>query len=879
MKQNFRNNYEILNRIGEGFGVIYEAKLKKTNEKRAIKIINKNQIKIPFKNENFREPTEEEIKPYIKCFYNQMDKMIKCMGENKQNENAVKIYEHYETKDEFAMVMELCDENILNLISNKDSKLTIEEIKEIVKQLNNTFKIIIENKIFLKYLRLENILLKYKNKEKTKFTIKLKLGENSDLLYQLRKKLSSSNRRTHYFTWFNAPEILKKEKYIEKCDLWSLGVVIYVLCFKEYPYKGDNKEKLLNDIKQKGQSFLRKTENSYLDNLIQKLLIEDPEKRINWEEYFSHPFFGNNKPINIPTNIKIKNDDYKKYYDLGKRIGEGGFASVFKIINKDTNEKMALKIIDKERIRTEYRKEYFREMSDEEMKNNIDCLINEITNMKLVEGKNKENENTVKLYDCFNTKDELSIVMELCDENILNLLTNKGSTFTIEEIKDCLNQLNNTFKIMNENNLVHRDLKLENILIKKENNKNIIKLSDYGVSKQLISISKKFSTRVGTINYTAPEILKGEKYDEKCDLWSLGIIIYVLCFKKYPYNGQNEIAILNQIKKLGQNILKKTDNNDLDDLLSKLLKENPNERITWKEYYNHPFLIKNNSNEYEIGGKIGEGAFASVFKAKIKGTNIERAIKIINKDKIINSFIASNLREPDEEEIQKYIDDFKNETNLMKIIEGKNKENKNTVKFYEYNEKDFSIVMELCDENLTNFIVKKKKSYNIKEIYELLTQLNNTFKIMNDNRIAHRDLKPDNILIKYENKEKTKYTYKISDYGISKQLISLSKQFSTNAGTLKYMAPEILKGEKFETKCDLWSLGVIIYSLLFTKFPYNGLTDLAIINQIKTDGQNCLQKTNNRDMDDLIKRLLTEDPKNRISWNDYFNHSFFKKKH
>ena len=176
MNQNFRNNYEILNRIGEGFGVIYEAKLKKTNEKRAIKIINKNQIKIPFRNENFREPTEEEIKPYIKCFYNQMDKMIKCMGENKQNENAVKIYEHYETKDEFAMVMELCDENILNLIANKDSKLTIEEIKEIVKQLNNTFKIIIENKIFLKYLRLENILLKYKNKEKTQFTIKLKLG-------------------------------------------------------------------------------------------------------------------------------------------------------------------------------------------------------------------------------------------------------------------------------------------------------------------------------------------------------------------------------------------------------------------------------------------------------------------------------------------------------------------------------------------------------------------------------------------------------------------------------------------------------------------------------------------------------------------------------
>ena len=91
------------------------------------------------------------------------------------------------------------------------------------------------------------------------------------------------------------------------------------------------------------------------------------------------------------------------------------------------------------------------------------------------------------------------------------------------------------------------------------------------------------------------------------------------------------------------------------------------------------------------------------------------------------------------------------------------KGNKNTVKFYEYfdNENEFIIVMELCDENLVKNIVGKNQSYNIKQIYEFLSQLNNTFKIMNENKIAHRDLNLKNILIKYENKEKQKYILKL----------------------------------------------------------------------------------------------------------------------
>ncbi len=86
------------------------------------------------------------------------------------------------------------------------------------------------------------------------------------------------------------------------------------------------------------------------------------------------------------------------------------------------------------------------------------------------------------------------------------------------------------------------------------------------------------------------------------------------------------------------------------------------------------------------------------------------------------------------------------EIKYMKICGDKNE---NSVKYYESfeTENEFVIIMELCDKSLTQ--LKKGRRFNVQEIYEILSQLNNTFKIMNENKIVHRDLKPDNIFIKY----------------------------------------------------------------------------------------------------------------------------------
>jgi len=204
-------------------------------------------------------------------------------------------------------------------------------------------------------------------------------------------------------------------------------------------------------------------------------------------------------------NNEIKDDDFTKYYEIKEEIGRGQF-KVFKGINKKSGEIRAIKIIEiynnKDNIFLKY-------------------LNNEINNMKIC---SEENDNSVKYYEHFHYKDKFVIVMELCDNSLQKILDERNEGFTCEQIFDIMSQLNNIFKIMYKNNIIHRDIKLDNILIKyKDNDKNnvsninfIVKLTDYGISKQLKNTNTTF---MGTFETMAPEILEGEKhYDYKCDL-------------------------------------------------------------------------------------------------------------------------------------------------------------------------------------------------------------------------------------------------------------------------------------------------------------------------------------------------------------------------
>jgi serine/threonine protein kinase len=260
--------------------------------------------------------------------------------------------------------------------------------------------------------------------------------------------------------------------------------------------------------------------------------------------------------------------------------------------------------------------------------------------------------------------------------------------------------------------------------------------------------------------------------------------------------------------------------------------------------------------KYDLLQIIGYDGFGKIYKAKLKNTDELKAVKIIDKKKMIQDSGGEDY----------FKDEFSKNLENMEIC---CKDNVNSVKLYEYcnTESELIYVTELVDEDLNKILQKRDKGLNPKEVLGILKQLNNTFKIMVNNLIVHRDLKLSNIFIKYKNNEKSEYIAKLGNYDVSTRLNSLDEKLECMVGTMDYMAPEISKGEKYDGKCDLWSLGVLIYVLLFKKFPKK-VTDAA--------SQQLIQSSGNELLDDLLKKLLVEDPARRITWAQYFEHPFFK---
>ena len=260
------------------------------------------------------------------------------------------------------------------------------------------------------------------------------------------------------------------------------------------------------------------------------------------------------------------------------------------------------------------------------------------------------------------------------------------------------------------------------------------------------------------------------------------------------------------------------------------------------------------------GKKLGKGNFGEVYEVEYHGQKY--AGKLIPKMKLMT------------EDDVKYLE---GEIEILKKMSSC----ENSVKLY-YNYKDDGdeiLILELCDCELTD-ILNHSKGFDPSQIYEVMSGLNNAFRYMNQSEIIHRDIKLENIMIKYTDASHTKFIPKINDYGVSR---TLTKGLaSTFCGSPLYMAPEVIMKKPYTDKADLWSIGVLIYMMHFKEIPF-AMMSLDFNGYIQeSDVRKMLDKKKRRDaedkqLDDLMNRLLTYDPEQRISWNDYLNHPFFNK--
>ena len=196
--------------------------------------------------------------------------------------------------------------------------------------------------------------------------------------------------------------------------------------------------------------------------------------------------------------------------------------------------------------------------------------------------------------------------------------------------------------------------------------------------------------------------------------------------------------------------------------------------------------------KYEINEVIDSGDFGRIYKITDKKVQTEYILKELTK---------INVRDSNKKK-------YENEINILKEVKGKNI--LNIIDYYE-DEKIYYIILEKMDGDLECLLKEKyKNGMSSNLIRKIFSQINSGLKIMIDKGKTHRDLKPDNILFSYTNDNKTDFIIKIGDFGLSTDLISST--IATNAGTKWFKAPEVEEG-KYSNKCDLYSLGIILYLL------------------------------------------------------------------
>ena len=316
------------------------------------------------------------------------------------------------------------------------------------------------------------------------------------------------------------------------------------------------------------------------------------------EDYFLEEWdVVNDKNKNLNDSVKfgndllikeVKKDPYADYNTI-KTLGEGSFGKVDLVSHKITGAIRAMKIIEKQNSLIE---------------SNEDDVLNEINVLKKI-----DLPSIIKIFEFYVDDKNYYLITEYCSGGELYELIN-DCKFSELQVAYVMYQLFIALNYCHKMKIIHRDLKPENILLtKNEDNFLRIKVCDFGTS-QIFKKGEVQKDIVGSLFYMAPEVIQ-QKYNFKCDLWSCGVIMYILLTNRLPFSGENDDEIISNILYSDYNTYYLKDfSENTKDLLSKLLERDLNKRINAETALNHKFFeefkAKEKFNEIADANKISK---------------------------------------------------------------------------------------------------------------------------------------------------------------------------------------------------------------------------------------------------------------------------------
>ncbi|XP_012069828.2 LOW QUALITY PROTEIN: phosphoenolpyruvate carboxylase kinase 1 [Jatropha curcas] len=257
-------------------------------------------------------------------------------------------------------------------------------------------------------------------------------------------------------------------------------------------------------------------------------------------------------------------------YLISEEIGRGRFGTVFRCISKSTGETFAVKSIDKS-------------LSGDSL--DAQCLLTEPKILHLL----SPHPHIIQLHNLYEDETHLHMVIELCSSQDLHDLIIGNGVLTEAEARVIFIQLMEAVSHCHRYGVVHRDIKLDNILL---DSRKSVKLADFG-SAEVVMDGETIAGVVGTPYYVAPEVLAGREYGEKVDVWSAGVVLYIMLAGFPPFHGETAVEIFESVLRGNLRFPFRAFHSVspvVKDLLRKMLCKDVSKRFSAEQVLRHPWI-------------------------------------------------------------------------------------------------------------------------------------------------------------------------------------------------------------------------------------------------------------------------------------------------
>lgn len=309
---------------------------------------------------------------------------------------------------------------------------------------------------------------------------------------------------------------------------------------------------------------------------------------------------------------------FKDRYEVGDEVGRGHFGHTVSATCKsgdNIGQKVAVKVIPKAKMTTAIA---------------IEDVRREVKILQALAG----HPNLIHFYDAFEDDDNVYIVMELCQGGeLLDRILSRGRKFTEDEAKNVMVQLLNVVAFCHLQGVMHRDLKPENFLLKEKDDDSQLKAIDFGLS-DFLKPDEKFNDIVGSAYYVAPEVLL-RSYSTEADVWSLGVIAYILLCGTRPFWARTESGIFRAVLKNAPSFIEEpwpSLSPQAKDFVQSLLNKDPRKRLTAAQALSHPWIRDHNGVEVPIDVRILRSLKAYTLSSPLRKAALQALSKTLTTD-------------------------------------------------------------------------------------------------------------------------------------------------------------------------------------------------------------------------------------------------------